>query len=213
MRSSRIRNFVLAATTSVCSVLVVIIVAEIVLRFFPVEMSPRTVALNASNPVLRAPPNTRFSHSFGWAFRHPNSGRTNNDGFFNDQDYHRDGPRPLLAVIGDSYIEAKMVPYEATVQGRLAKALKPAGRVYSFAMSGAPLSQYLAWLSYARDAYTPDAAIITVVGNDFDESHSKYATREGFYHYTEDKAGALRLGMTEYEPSWLSPHFPNELMI
>jgi hypothetical protein len=70
-------------------------------------------------------------------------------------------------------------------------------------MSGAPLSQYLAWLSYARDAYTPDAAIITVVGNDFDESHIKYALRDGFYHYTEDKDGTLRLRMTEYNPSLL----------
>ncbi len=148
MKPGKKRTFVFATITILGSALLVAVAAEAVLRFLPVEMSPRTLPLNAAAPVLRAPANTRYAHSVGWNFRNPNSGRINNDGFFNDQDYLLDGPRPLIAVIGDSYVEAKMVPYEQTIQGRLAKDLGKSGRVYSFAQSGAPLSQYVAWSSY-----------------------------------------------------------------
>ena len=202
MRPSKTRSLIYGAISVFGSVLFVLVAAEVVLRFFPVEVSARTMALNAENSVLRAPPNTRFSHSVGWNFRHPNSGRVNNDGFFNDQDYSREGPRPLIAVIGDSYVEAKMVPYEQTIQGRLAKNIGKFGRAYSFALSGAPLSQYLAWSSYARESYAPDAMIVVVVGNDFDESRVKYMIRDGFYHYAEDGDGVLRLRLTEYNPSF-----------
>lgn len=202
MKPSKIRSCIYGAISVLGSVLFVAVAAEAVLRFLPVEMSPRTLPLNAAAPVLRAPANTRYAHSVGWNFRNPNSGRVNNDGFFNDQDYGRDGPRPLIAVMGDSYIEAKMVPYQETIQGRLTEDLGGSGRVYSFAMSGAPLSQYVAWASDARKAYAPDAMIVVVVGNDFDESHVRYMIRDGFYHYAEDRDGTLRLRLTEYNPSF-----------
>ncbi len=105
-------------------------------------------------------------------------------------------------MIGDSYIEAKMVPYEETIQGRLAADLGDSGRAYSFAMSGAPLSQYVAWASYAREAYAPDAMIVVMVGNDFDESHVNYMIRNGFYFYAKDEDGSLRLRLSEYNPSF-----------
>ncbi len=155
MTTSRLRSFAFAVISIFGPVLLVLASAELVLRFLPVEMSVRTLPLDAAHPVLRAPPNTRFSHSVGWHFQNPNSGRINNDGFFNEQDYHRNGPRPLIVVVGDSYIEAKMVPYPETIQGRLAADLTGSGRVYSFAMSGAPLSQYLAWIGYAREPTRP----------------------------------------------------------
>lgn len=201
MTTSRLRIFAFAVISVFGSVLLFLASAELVLRFLPVEMSVRTLPLDATHPVLRAPPNTRFSHSVGWHFQNPNSGRINNDGFFNEQDYHRNGPRPLIVVVGDSYIEAKMVPYPETIQGRLAADPTGSGRTYSFAMSGAPLSQYLAWIGYARDAYAPDALIIVVVSNDFDESHVAYKERVGFYHYAEDQDGVLQLRLTEYNPS------------
>ena len=103
-------------------------------------------------------------------------GRVNNAGFVNDQDYVRDGP-PLIAVIGDSFIEAQMVPYAETLQGRLAAALAGKFRVYSFAASGAPLSQYLIFAGHAVREYGARAVVINVVGNDFDESLAAYQRR------------------------------------
>ena len=88
--------------------------------------------VNAANPILHFTPNRPFVNSLGWNMHNVVRGRVNNAGFVNDQDYVRDGP-PLIAVIGDSFIEAQMVAYPQTLQGRLAAALAAEFRVYSFA--------------------------------------------------------------------------------
>ena len=124
-------------------------------------------------------------------------GRVNNAGFVNDQDYVRDG-LPLIAVIGDSFIEAQMVPYAESLQGRLAAALKDKFRVYSFAGSGAPLSQYLIWAGYAVKEYGARAVVINVVGNDFDESLSAYRLGPGFWQYAPDANGTLQLKLNPH---------------
>ena len=51
----------------------------------------------------------------------------------------------------------KSNPHAETLQGRLAADVEGRGRVYSFAASGAPLSQYLVWAEYAREHYAPEA--------------------------------------------------------
>ena len=100
-------------------------------------------------------------------------------------------------------IEAAMVAYPDTLQGRLAKALDGKARVYSFAAAGAPLSQYLIWARHAVQDYGAKALIINVVGNDFDESHAAYATYPGFWHYVPDANQQLSLRLFEYRPSLL----------
>lgn len=65
-----------------------------------------------------------------------------------------------------------MVPYEQTLHARLAAAAQDKFRVYSFAASGAPLSQYLIYARHAIDEWGAEALVINVVGNDFDESHT-----------------------------------------
>ena len=66
--------------------------------------------------MLHFTPNRPFVNSLGWNFHNVVHGRVNNAGFVNDQDYVRDGP-PLIAVIGDSFIEAQMVAYAADPAG------------------------------------------------------------------------------------------------
>jgi hypothetical protein len=129
-----------------------------------------------------------------------NRGRTNNAGFVSDQDQDRNDPRPLLAVIGDSYVEAMMVPHRHTVQERVQRCIGTQGRVYGFAASGAPLSQYLIWADYARLHYAPRAMVFVMVGNDFDESLSKYKTGPGFHHFAEAGNGELSLQLYDYSP-------------
>jgi hypothetical protein len=116
-------------------------------------------------------------------------------GFINDQDYRKHGDTPLLAVVGDSYIEAAMVHYPDTLQGCLAKSLESELRVYSFAASGAPLSQYLIWARHAVKDYGAAALIINVVGNDFDESLAIYQTAPGFWYYVPDAKTSVALAV------------------
>jgi hypothetical protein len=94
-----------------------------------------------------------------------------------------------------------MVSPRDTLHSRLAAALAPAVRVYSFAASGAPLSQYLIWAREARERWKAQALVIVVVGNDFDESLAIYKRGPGFHHYVAGSDGALRLQRVDYEPS------------
>jgi hypothetical protein len=199
----RSRELMLNALTVVVAVGVCLLGAEVVLRFLPVASSLRTLSVSPQSPVFRVTPNRNFTFSREWDFVLANRGRVNNAGFINDQDYRKEDPLPLLAVVGDSMIEALMVPYPNTLQGRMAKALEGRARVYSFAASGAPLSQYLIWARHAVQDYGAKALIINVVGNDFDESYAAYATRPGFWHYVPDASQQLSLRLFEYRPSLL----------
>src|SRR3954470_20599160 len=195
---SRRKDLLLSLLLSLVSIAVSLLAAEIVLRFLPVSTGLRSMPVTAADPVLHFTPNRPFVNSLGWTMHNVVHGRVNNAGFVNDQDYARDGP-PLIAVIGDSFIEAQMVPYAQSLQGRLAAALTDKFRVYSFAGSGAPLSQYLIWAGYAVKEYGARAVVINVVGNDFDESLSAYRLGPGFWQYAPDANAVLQLKLNPHE--------------
>ena len=180
-----------------------VLVLELVLRWLPVHDATRRLPVNAESPVLRYAPNRDLTWSKGWHFQMVNRVRINSEGFVNDLDYQSEGPRPLVAVIGDSYVEALMVPFEETGHGRLARALDGRGRVYSFAISGAPLSQYLAYAEYANRKFRPDAFVFVVVGNDFDQSLSAYNLTPGYHYFESDAAGQPRLRRVDFRVGWL----------
>jgi hypothetical protein len=179
-----------------------LIAAEIVLRFLPVASILRVMPVTAESPVFRFLPNQRFVFSRGWDFDMVNRGRINNAGWINDQDYEARTRQPLLAVIGDSYVQALMVPYRDTLHGRLAREYAGRLSVYSFGAAGAALSQYLIWAQHAVREYGAKAIVINVVGNDFDESHIAYKQSRGFWHFSPDKNGELHLELLEFRPSW-----------
>jgi hypothetical protein len=182
-----------------------LLVAELALRFLPVHSGLWTLPVNASQPIYRFMPDREFLFSRDWNFSIVNRGRANNDGFVNQADYALADRSPLLAVVGDSYVEAAMVPNRETFYGRLADALGSRGRIYSFGASGAPLSQYLVWAQYAAEKYRPRGIVILVIGNDFDESLAAYSVKPGFHLYAKDSSGELRLALTEFSPSpWRS---------
>src|SRR5436190_3822708 len=199
---SRRRDVLLSLLLSLASIVVCLVAAEVALRFLPVSTGLRSMPVTAADPVLHFTPDRPFTNSLGWNMHNVVHGRVNNAGFVNDQDYVREGP-PLIAVIGDSFIEAQMVPYAQSLQGRLAAALKDKFRVYSFAGSGAPLSQYLIWAGYAVKEYGARAAVINVVGNDFDESLSAYRIGPGFWQYAPNADGELELRLNPHQAGTL----------
>ncbi len=197
------RELLLGSLTVVVTVAICLVIAEVVLRFLPVSSGMRTVEVTAQSPVFHFTPNRDFVFSRDWDMAQANRGHVNNAGFVNDQDYHQDDKLPLLAVVGDSMIEAAMLPYRETVHARLASAHAGKLRVYSFAAAGAPLSQYLIWARHAVREYGAQALLISVISNDFDESHSAYKTGPGFWHYVPEANGELRLRLFEYRPGLL----------
>lgn len=166
---------------------------ELGLRFLPVADPLFGAAVDAARPVAHYVPDQHVTYSKLPFLEMANRVRTNNYGFVNDQDYDARDRRPLIAFIGDSQIEALMVAADSTVVGRMQHALAPRARAYSFAMSGAPLSQYLAYAAYARATFKPDAMVVTVVHNDYDESLLTYKSAPGFHYFRPDAQSVLRL--------------------
>jgi hypothetical protein len=97
--------------------------------------------------------------------------RINNDGWNSDIDYIAGSRnKPLIAVIGDSFVEAFQVDPEKNFAAVLRRRLAPDYDVYSFGMQGAPMSQYLHMSRYVARRFQPDIMVFTIVHNDFDES-------------------------------------------
>lgn len=199
----RLRRLLLTAIAMMLPLALLAAVAEAVLRFLPVATGLRRQPVNAETPVFRFAANRDFVWSVGPGFAIVNRGRTNNAGYVSDIDYARDDPRPLLAVIGDSYVEALMVPWRETLQARLGDAAAPDARVYAFAASGAPLSQYLVFAAAAARDYGATHLVIVVVGNDFDESLSTYKHGPGFHLFVPRADGSLDLTRFDLTPSTL----------
>ena len=176
-----------------------LIMLEIMFRFLPVYDGFSFVSVNDQQPVFHAKPDRVISTSKDWNFFNARKIRINNVGFRNDQDYTKSGSGPLIAAIGDSYVEAVQVDYEDTFYGSLAQKLDKKARVYSFGYSGAPLSQYLAWAQYATQTFGADHLNFTIISNDFDESLSWHRPREGFLLYKKCEEKTYCLHRDKYQ--------------
>jgi len=197
---SRARKVLLNALLFLASTIFCLMLAEAVLRFLPVTSGLHALPVTSENPVFRFTPNRDFVYSRDWYFDMTNRGHVNNDGWVNDQDYRISEYPPLIAVVGDSYVEAAMIPYPRTFHGLLASWLEGKLRIYSFGASGAPLSQYLVWARYAVSKFKARALVINIVGNDFDESRIEYKSAPGFWYYAPATDGELHLKLVEYDP-------------
>jgi hypothetical protein len=98
-----------------------------------------------------------------------------------------------------------MVPHEETLFGRLENDARSqygdAFRVYSFAASGAQLSQYLVYARHAQDNYNVRPMVFVIISNDFDESLPKYATHGAFHVFSPSEDGGYEIALPgEYVP-------------
>lgn len=118
--------------------------------------------------------------------------RINNMGWNYPIDYHHKDGQKLIAVIGDSFIEALLISVEKNYPFLLNQQMRPDYKVYSFGKSGAPMSQYLHISRYVNKYFSPEILIINVVHNDFDESiYELYPDKHHFLQISFDKEGNL----------------------
>jgi len=180
--------------------LVTIVFLEMMLRFLPVCDPTRRLPVNDGNPILRFEPNRTFIWSQGWNFELVNEVHVNNFGFVNNHDYSSHNANPVFAIIGDSYVQAIMVPFPETVMGRLQRDVGDDADIYSFGVSGSPLSQYLAYADYVREHFNPRALAVAIIGNDFDESLYKYKQAPGYHYFDQAQNGELGITRVDYAP-------------
>lgn len=64
-------------------------------------------------------------------------------------------------------------------------------------MSGAPLSQYIAYKNYVKNNFNPDLYVFLIINNDFDESFYEVKRARGFHYFNDSGA----LDRVDYFPS------------
>jgi hypothetical protein len=145
------------------------IAIELALRLLPVTKGLFRAHDTEAFPLPRYESNLQWTHSIGWDLRFPVHGRTNNYGQVSPFDYV--AGRPVVALIGDSFVEGQLNAYPDTLHARLAEALEvPNERVYAFGLGGNSLSDYLATASITAREFRLDALVFFIVDGDIRES-------------------------------------------
>jgi hypothetical protein len=143
--------------------------------------------------------------SFGKKGEYRFKWRINNEGWNSPVDYpEKRSGKTRIAVIGDSYTEAFQVNNDSIFSNLLQAKLGDSYEVFTFGMSGAPLSQYLHMSRYVTRKFDPDILVINVVHNDFDESLREIKKEDYFLTLSIDSSGIV----TENEPP-INAYQPN----
>jgi hypothetical protein len=97
--------------------------------------------------------------------------KLNNMGWNSDIDYSTDERnKPLITIIGDSYIEARQVNTKDNIAAKLREMVQKEFNVYSFGRSGFALVQYLHLSRHVDKYFSPEILVFNLVHNDFHES-------------------------------------------
>ncbi len=152
---------------------------EVTLRLLPVQDVARHTAIDETYQVNRFRPHSVLTWSSGWNFAIRTRKQANDLGYLNDQDYAGGDGRPVLAVIGDSFVEALQVPNDGTFHGLLHQELAGRGQAFGIGQSGASLADYLAYATMARRELRPAALVFVIIANDYDETLCAYAFIKG----------------------------------
>ena len=190
------RLWVLWLVSTLIGATLILAILELAFRILPVSEPPNRVLPSRDDPVIRYRPNEKRIYSVAWDFFIVNEVTTNNAGWVSDIDYVRDADTPLVAFVGDSFVQGDHLPWRDTCHGRLSIRLDGQTRVYSFGHNGAPLSQYLGYAEHVRDTYRPDGLVVPIIENDFDQSfrHIIKPTRHHmFFAFEELHDGELAL--------------------
>ena len=169
------------------------IVCEFIARNLPVEQGYYLADVSNVDPIAHREPNRIATSSTGWFLENARSRVINNEGFLHDEDYNDSLRTPLVVIVGDSQVAAPTIEFEDSIQARLSRGKTWATRFYTFAMSGAPLSQYVVWTKYANKKFNPDAVVFVISPNDFRESFNEAGLFDGFHYFVREPSGNMRL--------------------
>ena len=174
-----------------------LIILEIIFRFLPVSDAFGTTISNYDKPVMHFKKNSLVRRQTGFNFKHVVKKKTNNYGYFTDLKFEKKNKKKdIIAIIGDSFVEASQVKNIDTFHGLLNSNVLDFS-FYPIGVSGAPLSQYLLFAEFATKEFDPIGYIFPIIANDFDESWLKFKNTPGFQHF--DLEGKLKI--TDYSES------------
>jgi hypothetical protein len=122
----------------------------------------------------------------------------NNMGWLSDRDYFVDNNKPVIAVIGDSYVEALHVNSDKNLVANLQNKL-PDYSCYSFGSSGGELGHYLQMSRYVHSYFHPKVMVFNLT--DSDVLGSLQSNADGGLYFTIGSNGITELPIKPYVPS------------
>ncbi len=140
--------------------LLAVLTMEAVLRCLPVNAGWVNPLPTPEQPLIRYEPGAAFVYSRGWNLANVERGRFNNLGFVSAHDYRASAP--AVAVIGDSYIEAAMIPDGRRVHEQLQSLLPDGVQSLGFGQSGADLADDLIMARYAAKHFELRALVFVL---------------------------------------------------
>ena len=108
------------------------------------------------------------------------AGEINNFGYVAPFDYQRGAD--AIVVLGDSYVESMMNPYEQTLQANIQRAVRPDLAVLNFGSSGSSLADYLGMATLVRAAFKPEWVVVLITEGDYREG---FARSPGYFHWSD----------------------------
>ena len=194
--------FVLIPTIAVC-----FFIAELFFRYVIPACEIPDVYFEHDNLMIRFDTRTKIKGTFtmGKFAQQQGEWRINNYGWNSDVNYvpYQVRSKPLIAIIGDSYIESFQVDVDKNIAAVLRKLVGEEYEVYSFGTSGAPLSQYLHLSRYVNQYFRPDITVFNMVYNDFGENLREKYNKP---HYLQ-----MSKIVGQYVETQINPYKPNRL--
>lgn len=121
--------------------------AELLFRLLPVATATLT-GYHIDPAILNYPPHHNWRTATGWDLRNPQVLRSNNLGFPSDRDF---APNPrALVLVGDSYVEASMLPTDQRPGPQLESLLGRVRPVYALGGPGSSLLDYAERIRFAH---------------------------------------------------------------
>ena len=132
-------------------ILLALLAMESTLRCLPVNAGWGNPQPTPDQPLIRYVPGAAFVYSRGWNFANVQRGRFNNLGFASSYDYVVGAP--AVAVIGDSYVEAPMIPDGKRLHEQLQSLLPKGVQSLGLGQSGADLADDLVMARFAAKRF------------------------------------------------------------
>lgn len=130
-------------------VILALLALELVFRLLPVSTATRT-GYHIHPYIISYPPNHRFTTATGWDLKNAQRHKANNYGFLADRDFSY-APE-ALGLVGDSFVEANMLPARDRLASQLESML--GGRpVYALGGPGSSLLDYAERIRFAHETF------------------------------------------------------------
>lgn len=177
--------------------LAAVVLAEIGLQLLPVSTATMR-GYHHDADILTYPSHHRWSVATGWDLRNAQNLRSNNWGFAADRDFVAN-PR-AVALIGDSYVEASMLPVEDRPAAQLERLLPSKRPVYALGSPGTALLDYAQRIRLANQQLQVQDFVLLL--ERFDARQSLCGSGNVHAHCLDPKT--LQRGMErESPPGWL----------